>query len=375
MPTNDFADPPERLNAPDGETAPAPVSQTARPADAGAENNTNVRSSLRIARGLFPILEHAAPGLAGRWAARLFFTPPRERPRRSAREWPEAVAPASQFEVPLGPARLAAWRWGAGPAVLLVHGWGSRGRHLAPFIRPLLDAGCSVVTFDAPAHGDSPGTRTTMPQMAAAIGAVASSAGPLHGLIAHSIGGPAATLAFRDGLRVERAVFLAPAASPEEYTRTFAGRLALGPRTLGIMRARIERRIGMRWAELEVPHLARGLAVALLLVHDEDDADVSWGESARIAEAWPGAVHVSTRGLGHRRILRDPQVVARAVAFVAGSGERPPADDARADTDGACAREGCANRASEWDSSRRLCASCALERDLYEPGLRWAAAG
>jgi pimeloyl-ACP methyl ester carboxylesterase len=59
----------------------------------------------------------------------------------------------------------------------------------------------------------------------------------------------------------------------------------------------------------------------LLLVHDRQDAETSWADSAAIAQAWPGSRLVTTTGLGHRRILRDPAVVAEVVGFVAA----PPA--------------------------------------------------
>ena len=36
----------------------------------------------------------------------------------------------------------------------------------------------------------------------------------------------------------------------------------------------------------------------------------------RVTAAWPNAQLVETEGLGHRRVLRDADVIARAVAFV-----------------------------------------------------------
>ena len=53
----------------------------------------------------------------------------------------------------------------SGPALgvafsdLLVHGWEGRGAQLGSLVGPLVEAGLSVVAFDAPAHGDSPGNR------------------------------------------------------------------------------------------------------------------------------------------------------------------------------------------------------------------------
>src|ERR1041385_6579395 len=69
--------------------------------------------------------------IAERTAARLFTTP-----RRAQR--PEAenllLAKARAFRVD----GLAAWRWGSGPPVLLVHGWGGRGAQLGAMVSPLV---------------------------------------------------------------------------------------------------------------------------------------------------------------------------------------------------------------------------------------------
>ena len=56
--------------------------------------------------------------------------------------------------------------------------------------------------------------------------------------------------------------------------------------------------------------------VPLLIFHDERDARVSFREGRAIVESWPCAQLVATRGLGHHRILRNPAVVRRAVAFL-----------------------------------------------------------
>jgi pimeloyl-ACP methyl ester carboxylesterase len=65
---------------------------------------------------------------------------------------------------------------------------------------------------------------------------------------------------------------------------------------------------------------------ALLVVHDRDDREVPIEHGRRLAATWPLAELRETDGLGHRRILRDPNVVATAVAFVR-EGVQPPASD------------------------------------------------
>ena len=64
-------------------------------------------------------------------------------------------------------------------------------RHAIPAAgsQPLRGAGYAVVAFDQPAHGRSGGTRTTLPEFAAHLLAVAQRFGPAAALIGHSLGG------------------------------------------------------------------------------------------------------------------------------------------------------------------------------------------
>jgi pimeloyl-ACP methyl ester carboxylesterase len=259
-------------------------------------------------------LERTAPRLGAALAERLFFTPPRTTLTSSIRQVLESGRP---FRVSVEEGRVSAWAWGSGPVIALVHGWGGRGgRVAAAFVEPLVASGFSVVTFDAPGHGASDGKLSSMPQFARALAAIAAEAGSLYGIVAHSMGGSASTLAMAGGLQVERAVFIAPAADPARYAQDFAKLLAVGPVALEAMRQRSEARLRIRWSELNVPRLAAGLRAPLLVFHDRDDVTVPYDEGAAIAAAWAGAELVTTRGLGHRDIVRDPEVVAEAVAFL-----------------------------------------------------------
>ncbi len=269
---------------------------------------------LKATRVAMRALERTAPSLGAALAERLFFTPPRASLTPPVRD---LLATGRPFRVCVEDGRVAAWAWGRGPAVALVHGWGGRGGRLATaFVAPLVACGFSVVTFDAPGHGASDGKLSSMPQVARALRAVADAAGSLFGVVAHSMGGSASALAMAEGLQIERAAFIAPAADPARYAEDFARMLAVGPAALAGMRRRSEARLRFHWSDLNVPRMAAALAAPLLIVHDRDDPTVPWKEGAAIAAAWPGAELVTTRGLGHRDIVRDPDVVARVVDFL-----------------------------------------------------------
>ncbi len=283
---------------------------TSRPAPY-PKKSTNVR--LSVVRSLFRGLTPIAPAVAAELAVALFRRPPGHKGSESERA---ALATGQKIDLSLNGQRLAVWRWGQGPAVLLVHGWGSRGARLASFVAPLTEAGLSVVAFDAPGHGASAGKLSSLPQFISAIEAVGRRFGPIDAVVAHSMGGAATTLAMGRGLAVGRAVFLAPAADPAGYSARFADLVGLAPALLARMKAKIEKRFGTRWEDFDVLGAARQMTAPLLVFHDPDDRDVAWEDGAAIAAAWPGAELVSTEGLGHRRIVHDPGVVARAISFL-----------------------------------------------------------
>ena len=291
-----------------------------------------------------------APSLAARWLARSFLTPPRHRALPPERD---ALAAADGFVLPFGRGLLRAWRWGEGPAVLLVHGWGGRGGQLMALAAPILRAGCAVVTFDGPAHGSSTGRTASVRDFARAVAAVAERVGA-RAAIAHSMGAPAVALALAGGLSLDAAVFVAPPLSPIP----FLDRLFDAVRAPGAVRerarARLERRIGAALADLDLGRSASAMRTPLLVIHDRADREVPWASGAAIASSWPGAELLTTEGLGHRRILASREVSEQATGFVVRHLTR-------------CA---CGRLASEAVAGEPACSTCAIEQELFRRGLR-----
>lgn len=296
-----------------------------------------------------------SPALAARASERLFLTPQRHAaPVRES----EALRGARPFTVPFRGGRLRAWSFGQGPAVLLVHGWSGRGGQMAAFAPPLLLAGFRVVTFDGPAHGQSSGRWASVPLFGEALRAVSQRAGGARAVIAHSFGAPAVTHALLAGWRLDAAVFVGPPRGPVEPFHQFCEALELPSELRERTRARLEARFGVRLEHFDVPRLAAGLATPLLVVHDRGDAEVAWDDGAAIAEGWPGARLVTTTGLGHRRILRAPEVLRQATDFVSAHAREVYC---------ACGRPARVGAAT--------CATCKLTGELFDPSTRWVTAG
>lgn len=245
-------------------------------------------------------------------AAHLFLTPNRTKARVLAERPPGA----RQLSVPFADGgRLAAWEWGDGLPVLLVHGWEGSHADMDSFVTPLTEAGFRAVAMDLPAHGASSGTLAPIPLMAKAVQAVAGTAGGVHGVIAHSVGCAAAMTAFSRGLDASRVVFLA---SPSNY-RAQAEIVARFMGLKGADRVKMLSVVNQLGAELETidfAAMAPAMRAKALIMHSEDDTVISIAGARDGAEFWPDATFRTLNGLGHMRLLGDAAVIAEAVAFV-----------------------------------------------------------
>jgi len=273
--------------------------------------------AFRLLRAALTLAALVSTELTGRWVNRLWFRSQRFPEPAREKEW---LAGAQRLTLAHRDRPLAVYHWGKGPTVLLVHGWHGRGAQLGAFAAPLVAAGYRVVAFDAPAHGRTPGRATDLPEVSEALLTVADAFPPLHGVIAHSFGVAGTLVATRQGLAPRRVVALSAPASIDFLMDSFAARLGIPTAVMDVHRRLMELRFGADlWRRFSPTEIARDLDIPALLMHDKEDHDVPWQQGEALARAWPGAAWVRTQGLGHRRILRDPDVVARVVAFMAES--------------------------------------------------------
>lgn len=274
---------------------------------------------LRLFRFALGASQKVWPALAVRAAVRLFATPlPPKWLQRGGRwdaswhvaRWPFEDAQLTVYSPAAAP---------HAPVALLVHGWGGHARQLLQLADTLAQHGWRPVLLEMPAHGRSAGTSSNLPQFARAIdyavGRLQQEGHRIGLLAAHSLGANAAAHAASRGLPIGRLVLLAPPASPANYTRYFAQVFGLNERTRAAMQRRIEAREGVLMQHFEPRHVAPRIRVPTLVVHDRADRINAFADGQAFAHAVQGAQLVATEGLGHRRILKDPAVLAQVAAF------------------------------------------------------------
>lgn len=286
-------------------------------AQSSAGNSTNGR--LRPVRVLpwlragMKVASAIAPDTAVRLAHNLFFAPPRARVRDEERL---VLARGETFALGNESRRIVGRVWGEGPTVLLVHGWGGHAGQMTTLVDPVVAAGFRAVALDLPGHGESAGRVSSLVHGTSALSRVASLFGPVRGLVAHSFGAAVGTYSMSGGLVVERAVFFAPPARFETFWLRFRMGAGVSDLVMERMLHRAEDWLNVRFEGISPVDLAPRMETPLLVLHDPEDREMPFGEGVELAGSWPGAVLHRAEGLGHLRILRDPQCVAEAVGFL-----------------------------------------------------------
>ncbi|MDG9700996.1 alpha/beta fold hydrolase [Streptomyces sp. DH37] len=280
-----------------------------------------MRPTTAIIRTALNTTSFVAPGLAGRAAFGLFRGPLARGAVRPAEQ--PVMDRARRGELTVAGKRVATYRWGSGDRpVLLVHGWRYRASRWHAFVTALRERGYSPVAFDAPGHGASEGRTTTILEYREIIRALHGEHGPFEAVVAHSFGSLAASFSLRDGVTAGRLVSLGGVAEFGWVLEGFRAGLGLRPRVGQEVRRRVEAMLlpeaGEATRELLTAVVRPGEdGMPVLLVHDEHDDVVPLDQSRRLARAYGERVRlVTTRGLGHRRIITDPGVTAEALGFL-----------------------------------------------------------
>ncbi|WP_103068312.1 alpha/beta fold hydrolase [Aquimarina sediminis] len=262
------------------------------------------------------ILNWISPFLASRFAARIFLTPfgykipDREKMMYQKSKKEKILINKINREV-------VVYNYGnSKKKILLVHGWSGSGTQLSKIADALLDSGYSTVSFDAPAHGSSPGKRSMMPHFIETIHQLESTHGPFEAAIGHSLGGMSLLRATKHGLTIKKLVIIGTANSITAITRNFIKNLQLDQKVANLLKSYFDKRYGEDLDNYSGAVSAIGVKVPTLVIHDKNDVDVHYSAAYEIANNLQNQKLIITEQLGHRKILGNPEIINKIVQFV-----------------------------------------------------------
>ncbi len=262
------------------------------------------------------ILTAISPFLASRFAAKLFLTPFSYNLPEREKEM-EEKSRQTRVTVPSIDREIVIYEYGnSNRKILLSHGWSGRGTQLSIMAKGLLKEGYSVVSFDAPAHGKAPGKMSMMPFFSESIHYINKNYGPFEAAIGHSLGGMASLRAVKDGLDVQKLVIIGTANSVTRITREFAQNMKMNEQVARKMKKHFDKKFGEDMDNYSGAVSAEEVQIPTLVVHDEQDVDVQVDNAYQINDKLQQGELFITKGLGHRRILGNKEVINKIVDFL-----------------------------------------------------------
>jgi pimeloyl-ACP methyl ester carboxylesterase len=262
------------------------------------------------------ILQSISTSLAAKYAAKIFITPfPYPTPKRELEMQQKSLQKFVKLKA--FDETICVYEYGqSDKKVLLVHGWSGRGTQLFKIADALLKAGYMTVSFDAPAHGQSPGKTTMMPHFIAACLELSEQYGGFLAAVGHSLGGMSLLNACRKGLPISKLVVIGTGDSITEITKEFIENLGLKEVIATKMKAHFDRNHKQDLDDLSASVAAKYVNVPVLVIHDKDDKDVQVHCAKRIDENLSQSELLITEKLGHRQILGNKDVIEKIITFV-----------------------------------------------------------
>lgn len=202
-----------------------------------------------------------------------------------------------------------------GPKVLMMHGWSGRGSQFFEIANFLHQKGFHILSIEAPEHGELQGGPTHMIDFVDSVEETCRRFGDIDFAIGHSLGGMVLFNVLARSFWFEKLVTIGSPASIENVVGDFCTKLEMDERvTKGIIDY-IESQYHIKAAEASSDYLCQVYRPEGLIVHDKQDQDVPVENARHMHQKWRGSRYMETEGLGHRRVLRDPEVHAAIYDF------------------------------------------------------------
>lgn len=262
------------------------------------------------------VLESLSPKLATKFAIKLFTTPIRHKiPKRELKMDSESTQ--KLIMITSIKKKVMLYKYGTSEKkILLVHGWSGRGTQLFKIADELINLGYSTISFDAPAHGKSPGKTSNMNEFITTTLQIEREYGPFEFAIGHSLGGMTIMNAVKRGLNVKKAIIIGSGDIVNDIIDDFVLKLGLNPEISERMRRKFEEKIGESMNSFSTFVAAKEIAIPVLVLHDENDDDVPIAAAYHIYEHLKNGDLLVTKELGHRKILGDTKVIRKIAAFI-----------------------------------------------------------
>ena len=244
-----------------------------------------------------------------------FFTPTTKPLSATQNFW---IKKAISAQVESRGKKIQLWKMGDGPTLLFVHGWNGRGAQFQHFFQPALDAGFSILFFDAPAHGLSEGEMTNYLEITESLRSIFDHeiGKSIIGVIAHSLGSSAIINHLSRHHNQPKLVLIAPALRLMELLFASFQMHGVPKKTYIKLVREVEEQFQIPLETQNPIDLVYKIDNDILIIHDKNDNTTPVAPSIQVAEDLDNIELMQTEGYGHSLLLKKTNVIERALSFM-----------------------------------------------------------
>ncbi len=256
----------------------------------------------------FKVLTLLSKKKAAKHAFRLFCTPFAKPTRKVL---PKNAEPL-QFQLDGITIRGNRWNYPKANKLLILHGFSSAAYKFDSYMELFIKKDYEVISFDAPAHGQSGGKTTNVLQYAEMIKKAITLYGPINKFVAHSFGGIALSLAMENMPQQQntKIAFIAPATETISAINNAFALLKIKDKKVRAAFDKIIFTISGKLPQwFSMRRAVKNITAKILWIHDEDDDITPLSDAIKVKEdGHPNINFIITKGLGHRKIYNDKAV-------------------------------------------------------------------
>ncbi len=280
-------------------------------------NSTNVRISknVKFFGKILTAWQWLYPRGIENFIRKKFFTPNPKPLTETQSNW---IKKATTIQIESRGRKIQLWKIGTGPTILFIHGWSGRGVQFQNFFQPALDAGFSVLFFDAPAHGFSEGDMTNYLEVTESVNNILNHeiGKDITGIVSHSLGSAAIINHLSNSDHSASLVLISPALRLMELLFTNLQIHGVPKKTYVKLLNEVEEKFQIQLATRNPIDLIYGIRNSMLIIHDNSDKTTPVGPSFQVAEELDNVEFMGTEGYGHNKVLAQQFVIEKALKFI-----------------------------------------------------------
>ena len=278
-------------------------------------NGRIVKSAFRMLNGVLILGEWIYPKGVADFVRKKFFTPITKPLTNAQERW---MSSANLYKIQSRGRQISVWKIGEGPSILFIHGWNGRGVQFQRFFQPALDAGYSVIFFDAPAHGLSEGDMTNYLEITESLENIFSYeiGRDIKGVIAHSLGASAIINHLSRHHAEIPIVLISPALRLMELLVASFQMHGVPKLTYLKLIREVEEQFQIRFETQNPIDLIHQIHNEIFIIHDKDDKITPIEPAIQVSDILSNVEILETEGYGHSRILSQKFVVDKAIKYL-----------------------------------------------------------